>query len=274
MNPTMFGDEELIFDSDFECGNLDMAMAISKVEYDLFMRVDSNTRGHTSWYFFKVKNTRKNNRVRFNLCNFHKTSTLYKKGMKPFVFSRIEGSGWAQASVGTTYEPKNLRYAESEPPSKQLHCLSFTFEFPHDYDDVYFAYGIPYSYSYLLKFIDSLAEIPVSKHFLKCERKYESVSGLSVPVLTITNPSSEKKKVVLITGRLHPGEPQGSWVLQGFIKYLCSSEGSRLRDVALFKIIPMVNVDGVVLGNFRTSVRGADLNRKFKPSGKTVFKDD
>ncbi len=31
----------------------------------------------------------------------------------------------------------------------------------------------------------------------------------------------------------------------------------------LFKIIPMVNVDGVVIGNFRTGIGGRDLNRMF-----------
>ena len=31
----------------------------------------------------------------------------------------------------------------------------------------------------------------------------------------------------------------------------------------IFKIIPMVNVDGVILGNFRTNLMGRDLNRMF-----------
>jgi hypothetical protein len=57
MNPTVDTDE-LIFDSDFECGNLDLVMKVAPSEYDLFMRVDSNTRGHNSWFFSKVKNTR------------------------------------------------------------------------------------------------------------------------------------------------------------------------------------------------------------------------
>lgn len=35
----------------------------------------------------------------------------------------------------------------------------------------------------------------------------------------------------------------------------------------------MVNVDGVILGNFRTSLRGSDLNRRFKTEQKPM-KDD
>ncbi len=39
----------LVFDSIFEQGNLDVAVRKSANEYDLFGRVDSNTKGHTSW---------------------------------------------------------------------------------------------------------------------------------------------------------------------------------------------------------------------------------
>ena len=35
----------LNFNSIFESGNLDMAIKINELEYDLYMRVDSNTKG-------------------------------------------------------------------------------------------------------------------------------------------------------------------------------------------------------------------------------------
>jgi murein tripeptide amidase MpaA len=47
---------------------------------------------------------------------------------------------------------------------------------------------------------------------------------------------------------------------------MCSEEGKLLRDSVIFKIIPMVNVDGVIAGNFRTGLLGLDLNRLFKSS--------
>jgi murein tripeptide amidase MpaA len=51
------------------------------------------------------------------------------------------------------------------------------------------------------------------------------------------------------------------------MKYICSPDANYLRDKVEFKIIPMVNVDGVVLGNFRTGIGGRDLNRMFnKPN--------
>ena len=71
------------------------------------------------------------------------------------------------------------------------------------------------------------------------------------------------RKTVLITGRMHPGEAQGSWMLHSFLEYLCSEEARGLRESATFKIIPMVNIEGVILGNFRTNLRGSDVNREF-----------
>lgn len=52
-------------------------------------------------------------------------------------------------------------------------------------------------------------------------------------------------------------------MIDGFMQQLLSGDSHYLRDKALFKIIPMVNVDGVVLGNFRTGIMGRDLNRCF-----------
>ena len=46
----------LTFDSSFESGNLDMVVQIAHDEFDMFMRVDSNTRGHHQWFYFKVEN--------------------------------------------------------------------------------------------------------------------------------------------------------------------------------------------------------------------------
>ncbi len=74
---TQRGGEILEFDSDFECGNLDMVAMLSAHEYDLYMRVDANTRGHHQWFYFSVRNRAGCSTVRFNIVNFTKKDSLY-----------------------------------------------------------------------------------------------------------------------------------------------------------------------------------------------------
>jgi hypothetical protein len=62
----------IIFDSKFESGNLDCVLEIQPYEYDLYMRIDSNTRGHNQWFYFSIENAPKNTQMTFNICNFTK----------------------------------------------------------------------------------------------------------------------------------------------------------------------------------------------------------
>ena len=43
-----------------------------------------------------------------------------------------------------------------------------------------------------------------------------------------------------------------------------SDESKEIRKSCIFKIIPMMNPDGVICGNYRTNLGGFDLNRQFK----------
>jgi murein tripeptide amidase MpaA len=54
-------------------------------------------------------------------------------------------------------------------------------------------------------------------------------------------------------------------MMQGFLKHLLgnSIQAQELRKRCIFKIIPMINVDGVIIGNYRTSMSGNDLNRVY-----------
>jgi hypothetical protein len=54
-----------------------------------------------------------------------------------------------------------------------------------------------------------------------------------------------------------------SWIVQGLIDYVTgpSLDAKILRDNFVFKVIPMLNPDGVIVGNYRCSLAGCDLNR-------------
>lgn len=67
----------MLFESRFESGNLYLAEKVSDDEYNLWMQNDINTRGHTQWFYFKVSNTKKGHRVKFNIVNYSKPDSLY-----------------------------------------------------------------------------------------------------------------------------------------------------------------------------------------------------
>ena len=51
MNPD-YVDKELNFNSNFESGNLDKVTLVKENEYDLYMRHDTNSKGHNQWFYF------------------------------------------------------------------------------------------------------------------------------------------------------------------------------------------------------------------------------
>ena len=95
-----------------------------------------------------------------------------------------------------------------------------------------------------------------------------SIIIFSCEMLTITNFISEvdqnfDKRGIVFTGRVHPGESTSSRVMEGLIDFLTgySEEAKQLRDNFIFKVIPMLNIDGVINGNYRSNLAGDDLNR-------------
>jgi len=69
-----------------------------------------------------------------------------------------------------------------------------------------------------------------------------------------------------LSARIHPGESNASWMMKGAIDFLVSQDPQavELRNNFVFKVIPMLNPDGVINGNYRCSLAGCDLNRRWK----------
>jgi murein tripeptide amidase MpaA len=63
----------------------------------------------------------------------------------------------------------------------------------------------------------------------------------------------DEKKAIVVSARVHPGEAQSSFMVQGFIEFILSDDpiADALRNKYVFKVIPMLNPDGVIYGNYR-----------------------
>jgi len=54
-------------------------------------------------------------------------------------------------------------------------------------------------------------------------------------------------------------------MMEGFLEFILgdSSEAKEMRRQSIIKVIPMINPDGVIAGNYRVSCAGNDLNRMY-----------
>ena len=59
--------------------------------------------------------------------------------------------------------------------------------------------------------------------------------------------------MIFVTARVHPGETPASFVSQGLVDWLLGTEAQavQLRRGATIVVVPMLNPDGVFLGNYR-----------------------
>ena len=214
--------------------------------------------------------------------NLGKGDSLFNYGMQVMVFSEAEernkGRGWFRAGDEILYY-KNLMYKPGT--GKSFYTVSFVYTFLHNKDAVYFAYSCPYTYTDLMKFLLGLENNPKVNSLFSRRLLCYSIGGNRCDYLTITSSEipeyTKNRKGVVLSARAHPGECVGSWMMQGAIEFLLgdSQEASLIRDHYVVKVVPMLNPDGVVNGNYRCNLAGNDLNRKWKSPSKllqpTVF---
>ncbi|XP_029769641.1 cytosolic carboxypeptidase 2 [Terrapene carolina triunguis] len=267
-------DTTLLFESRFESGNLQKAVRVGPYEYELTLRMDLYTSKHTQWFYFRVRNTRKGIPYRFSIVNLMKPKSLYSMGMKPLLYSERDAQ---TRGVGWRREGGDIRYYRcSSEEGQAMYCLTWTACFPHDHDTCYFAHFYPYTFSDLQRYLLAVASDPVRSQYCKPRVLCSSLAGNTVYLLTITSPSQNPgataaKKAVVLSARVHPGETNGSWVMRGFLDFILSDspDAQLLRELFIFKVVPMLNPDGVIVGNYRCSLAGRDLNRSYR----TVLKE-
>ena len=145
--------------------------------------------------------------------------------------------------------------------------------FKYDCDEVYFAYCYPYTYSDCGQYLARVCTYG-NKDKIRRAPLCKTIAGNDVEMVIITDfgctpEAIAERPAVVLTGRLHPGETASSFVMEGIINTLVGDTpvANELRKRFVFKIIPMLNPDGVIIGNYRSNLSGSDLNRQWVSPG-------
>ncbi|GJM64297.1 M14-type cytosolic carboxypeptidase [Persicobacter diffluens] len=138
----------------------------------------------------------------------------------------------------------------------------FEFKYTHTFteDNVWIAYAHPYTYNRKEALIFSLFNNPLVQvdYIAKTKQKRH----LQVVSITDPNVDDKGKKVIMVDAMQHAGEDCGGYLAEGLIKYLISDDAraAQIRKKFIFKVIPMMNPDGVFFGTTRYNMSMRDMN--------------
>ncbi|XP_043365891.1 cytosolic carboxypeptidase-like protein 5 isoform X19 [Dermochelys coriacea] len=247
--------------------------------------------GNRSWFYFSVKGGAPGKLIKINIVNMNKQSKLYSQGMSPFVRTLPVRPRWERIRERPTFEMMETQFV-----------LSFVHRFlEYRGATTYFAFCYPFSYTEcqeMLAHLDSRFEeckymspsSPLDAIYYHRELLCHSLDNLRVDLLTVTSCHGMReeheprldnlfpdeatprphcfagKRVFFLSSRVHPGETPSSFVFNGFLEFILREDDPRaqmLRRMFVFKLIPMLNPDGVVRGHYRTDARGVNLNRQY-----------
>ncbi|TMW58305.1 hypothetical protein Poli38472_011893 [Pythium oligandrum] len=279
-------DDTLDFDALFESGNLQRAERIIRQEfkrtpksqeYELRIHPDLKNSAYRQWFYFSVRNGQPGASYKFSLVNHAKSGALFGAGLQPVVYSEIDAEtkqrGWIHAGTHVRYD---ISTSPNSPPG--TNALSFQYTFEHANDRVYFACLQPYTYTDMCEYLDKLERDPARSVFIRRTELCQTIALNPCDLLSITSPGKDSvppddKKIIVLSARVHPGEPNASWMMQGMLDYLTgpSSGATVLRNHFIFKVVPMLNPDGVINGNTRVNLAGWDLNRKWASPVEKLF---
>ncbi|XP_021109263.1 cytosolic carboxypeptidase-like protein 5 isoform X3 [Heterocephalus glaber] len=246
--------------------------------------------GNRSWFYFSVRGGTPGKLIKINIMNMNKQSKLYSQGMAPFVRTLPSRPRWERIRDRPTFEMTETKFV-----------LSFVHRFVEGRGaTTFFAFCYPFSYSDCQDLLNQLDQrfpencpthsSPLDTIYYHRELLCYSLDGLRVDLLTITSchglqedrePRLEQlfpdtstprpfhftgKRIFFLSSRVHPGETPSSFVFNGFLDFILRPDDPRaqtLRRLFVFKLIPMLNPDGVVRGHYRTDSRGVNLNRQY-----------
>jgi hypothetical protein len=255
----------LRYSDDFESGNLPIVKQLDQRgrAWELALRNDNDDASlpdsFRTWWYLRADDVPVRDKVRLE-------------------FSRL-GSRYYFVPV-YSYDQKNWQYFDEKEVTLMPGCdvhqpdtcrLIVNKQFTEP--TVWMARTFPYTTQDLSAFLDSIAEnknvetsqLGLSPHFQK------PLQLMSINDKTISSP----KQTIWIHTRTHGAETGPSFVLEGLIRAVLADDelGRALRQHFIFKIVPMHNPDGVILGNYRTNASSINLETQWQFSPGSPYLD-
>lgn len=246
------------FYSDFECGSIGTVEELGPQEWRISLKNDNDDASlddaWRSWWYVRMENA----------------STR-----EPTVIT-LANRGWPEYYVPVfSYDRETWQhFSESEvtQPAEYELRMEKTFEQP----TVWLARFFPYTHTDLVAYLEG-----ISGHgAVTSEMIGLTAQGREIVMLTITDPGTPDagKRRIWIHARTHPAEIGASFAAQGLIDFLLggSADANAALSNFIFHVVPMHNIDGVVIGNQRTTPRSENLESMwfFDPGSPETLTDE
>ncbi|NVK25473.1 MAG: carboxypeptidase family protein [Gammaproteobacteria bacterium] len=225
--------------SNFDSGNISVISATDCNDVQLEIKNDHNSEFY-QWFHFKVES---------NAGEEHTYRILNAK-------NSAYPDGWVDYHTMASYDRETWFRIDTEYKNGEL-----VFKHIPEFDHVFYAYFVPYSYERHLDLVHKSQLMPDTQLITLGE----TLDGRDMSVLQIGQPA-EGKKVIWITARQHPGESMAEWYVEGLLDRLFDHDDATSRllmDKAVFYVVPNMNPDGSARGHLRTNAAGANLNREW-----------
>ncbi|MEH6576405.1 MAG: M14-type cytosolic carboxypeptidase [Amphritea sp.] len=229
----------LTVSSGFDAGNIEVITSQDCTDIQLKIRKDNGS-DFFQWFYYRVQGAL-DHPLRMRLCNAHEAA--YVDGWDGYqAVASYDRQYWFR--VPTRYDNGEL-VIEHQPES----------------NSVYYAYFAPYSFE---RHLDLLGFAEQSE-YCQIQHLGQTLDGRDMEVLKISA-TQQPKKVFWVIARQHPGESMAEWFVEGFLERLLDENDAlarKLREQAVFYVVPNMNPDGSVRGHLRTNALGANLNREW-----------
>lgn len=232
--------------SNFDSGNIEVVSMDSANDIRLKIRKDIHAE-FFQWFHFHLTGA-KQQACKLHIINVN--DSTFPKGWSGYqAFASYDREEWFR--VPTSYDGTQL-------------IINHT----PQYDSIYYAYFVPYSYERYQNFI-SVSQL---SRYCQIETLCHTIDDHELNLMIIGQPSPEKRRCWVVA-RQHPGETMGTWFCEGLVHRLLDASDNltmSLLSKTVFYIIPVMNPDGCINGNIRANGAGVDLNRQWNSADKNT----